>query len=61
MADTAFRWLDADMAFSNPADLREAFDALLASPIGHMDAQDQINRIIAIVPADTSKVRNVSP
>jgi len=61
MADTAFRWLDADKNFTNPADLRATFDALLASPMGHMDAQEQIDRMIAIVPADTGKVRNVSP
>ncbi|MEC3947551.1 SDR family oxidoreductase [Sphingobium sp. HWE2-09] len=61
MADTAFRWLDGDKNFTNPADLRATFDALLASPMGHMDAQEQIDRMIAIVPADTGKVRNVSP
>lgn len=61
MADTAFRWLDAEKNFTNPADLRATFDALLASPMGHMDAQEMIDRMIAIVPADTGKVRNVSP
>lgn len=61
MADTAFRWLDADKNFTNPADLRATFDALLASPMGHMDAREMIDRMIAIVPADTGKVRNVSP
>jgi NAD(P)-dependent dehydrogenase (short-subunit alcohol dehydrogenase family) len=61
MADTAFRWLDADKNFTKPAELRATFDALLASPMGHMDAQEMIERMIAIVPADTGKVRNVSP
>jgi len=61
MADTAFRWLDAEKNFTNPADLRATFDALLASPMGHMDAREMIDRMIAIVPADTGKVRNVSP
>lgn len=61
MADTAFRWLDPEKNFTNPADLRSTFDALLANPMGHMDAQEQIDRMIAIVPADTGKVRNVSP
>ncbi|MCI4592228.1 SDR family oxidoreductase [Sphingobium sp. BYY-5] len=61
MADTAFRWLDAEKNFTNPDDLRATFDALLASPMGHMNAQEQIDRMIAIVPADTGKVRNVSP
>lgn len=61
MADTAFRWLDAGKNFTNPAELRATFDALLASPMGHMDAREMIDRMIAIVPADTGKVRNVSP
>lgn len=61
MADTAFRWLDAEKNFTRPAELRATFDALLASPMGHMDAQEMIDRMIAIVPADTGKVRNVSP
>lgn len=61
MADTAFRWLDAEKNFTKPAELRATFDALLASPMGHMDAQEMIDRMIAVVPADTGKVRNVSP
>ncbi|WP_423601803.1 SDR family oxidoreductase [Sphingomonas sp. MS122] len=61
MADTAFRWLDADKNFTKPAELRATFDALLASPMGHMDAQEMIDRMIAIVPADAGKFRNVSP
>jgi NAD(P)-dependent dehydrogenase (short-subunit alcohol dehydrogenase family) len=61
MADTAFRWLDADKNFTRPAELRATFDALLASPMGHMDAQEMIDRMIEVVPADTGKVRNVSP
>ena len=61
MADTAFRWLDAKKNFTKPAELRATFDALLASPMGHMDAQEMIDRMIAVVPADTGKVRNVSP
>jgi len=61
MADTAFRWLDADRNFTEPAELRATFDALLASPMGHMDAREMIDRMIEIVPADTGKFRNVSP
>lgn len=61
MADTAFRWLDADRNFTKPAELRATFDALLASPMGHMDAREMIDRMIEIVPADTGKFRNVSP
>jgi NAD(P)-dependent dehydrogenase (short-subunit alcohol dehydrogenase family) len=61
MADTAFRWLDAEKNFTKPAELRATFDALLASPMGHMDAQEMIDRMIAIVPADTGKFRNVCP
>jgi len=61
MADTAFRWLDAEKNFTKPAELRATFNALLASPMGHMDAQEMIDRMIAIVPADTGKFRNVCP
>lgn len=61
MADTAFRWLDADKNFTKPAELRATFDALLASPMGHLDPQEMIDRMIEIVPADTGKVRNVCP
>lgn len=61
MADTAFRWLDDTKNFTKRDALRATFDALLASPQGHLDPQEMIDRMIAIVPADTGKVRNVSP
>jgi NAD(P)-dependent dehydrogenase (short-subunit alcohol dehydrogenase family) len=61
MADTAFRWLDDAKNFTKRDELRATFDALLASPQGHLDPQEMIDRMIAIVPADTGKVRNVSP
>jgi NAD(P)-dependent dehydrogenase (short-subunit alcohol dehydrogenase family) len=61
MADTAFRWLDDKSNFTKRGELRAKFDALLASPMGHMDALEMIDRMIAIVPADTGKFRNVSP
>ena len=61
MADTAFRWLDDAKNFTKRDQLRATFDALLASPQGHLDPQEMIDRMIAIVPADTGKVRNVSP
>lgn len=61
MADTAFRWLDDTKNFTKRDDLRATFDALLASPQGHLDPQEMIDRMIAIVPADTGKVRNVCP
>jgi NAD(P)-dependent dehydrogenase (short-subunit alcohol dehydrogenase family) len=61
MADTAFRWLDDKSNFTKRGELRAKFDVLLASPMGHMDALEMIDRMIAIVPADTGKFRNVSP
>jgi NAD(P)-dependent dehydrogenase (short-subunit alcohol dehydrogenase family) len=61
MADTAFRWLDDTKNFTKRDELRATFDALLASPQGHLDPQEMIDRMIAIVPADTGKVRNVCP
>lgn len=61
MADTAFRWLDDARNFTKRDELRATFDALLASPQGHLDPQEMIDRMIEIVPADTGKVRNVCP
>jgi NAD(P)-dependent dehydrogenase (short-subunit alcohol dehydrogenase family) len=61
MADTAFRWLDDRKNFTKRDELRATFDALLASPQGHLDPQEMIDRMIAIVPADTGRVRNVCP
>jgi NAD(P)-dependent dehydrogenase (short-subunit alcohol dehydrogenase family) len=61
MADTAFRWLDDAKNFTKRDQLRATFDALLASPQGHLDPQGMIDQMIAIVPADTGKVRNVCP
>lgn len=61
MADTAFRWLNETRNFTKPAELRATFDSLLASPHGHLDPQEMIDRMIAIVPADTGRVRNVCP
>ena len=61
MADTAFRWLDDSKNFTKREKLRATFDALLATPQGHLDPQEMIDRMIAIVPADTGKFRNVSP
>jgi NAD(P)-dependent dehydrogenase (short-subunit alcohol dehydrogenase family) len=61
MADTAFRWLDDDKHVTKRADLRKAFDTFLGSPDGHLDAQEMIDRMIEIVPADQGKFRNVVP
>lgn len=61
MADTAFRWLDDAKNVTRRADLRAQFDEALASPLGHLDAQEMIDSMIEIVPADTGKFRNVVP
>lgn len=61
MADTAFRWLDDATHVTKRADLREAFNAFLDAPEGHLDAQEMIDRMIEIVPADTGRFRNVVP
>jgi NAD(P)-dependent dehydrogenase (short-subunit alcohol dehydrogenase family) len=61
MADTAFRWLDDSKNFTKRAKLRQTFDELLATPQGHLDPQEMIDRMIDIVPADTGKFRNVCP
>jgi NAD(P)-dependent dehydrogenase (short-subunit alcohol dehydrogenase family) len=61
MADTPFRWLDDSKNITKRADLRLAFDTFLATPDGHLDAQEMIDRMIEIVPADAGKFRNVVP
>lgn len=61
MADTAFRWLDDSKNFTKRDVLRKTFDDLLATPEGHLDPKDMIDRMIEVVPADTGKFRNVLP
>jgi NAD(P)-dependent dehydrogenase (short-subunit alcohol dehydrogenase family) len=61
MADTAFRWLDDTQHVTKRAALRNAFNAFLDAPDGHLDAQEMIERMIEIVPADSGKFRNVVP
>ena len=41
--------------------LRKTFDDLLATPEGHLDPKEMIDRMIEIVPADTGEFRNVGP
>lgn len=60
MADNPFRWLN-DTHVTKRADLRKAFNAFLDAPDGHLDAQEMIDRMIEIVPADTGLFRNVVP
>ena len=61
MADNPFRWLDDKVHFTKRADLRKGFDDFFATPEGKMDAQEMIDRMIEVVPADTGKFRNVMP
>jgi NAD(P)-dependent dehydrogenase (short-subunit alcohol dehydrogenase family) len=61
MADNPFRWLNETTHFTKRGDLRKAFSAFLDAPDGHLDAQEMIDRMIEIVPADTGKFRNVVP
>lgn len=61
MADNPFRWLDDKVHFTKRAELRKGFDDFFATPEGKMDAQEMIDTMIAVVPADTGKFRNVMP
>lgn len=61
MADNPFRWLDDSFHFTRRADLRKGFDDFFATAEGRMDAQEMIDRMIEIVPADSGKFRNVVP
>jgi NAD(P)-dependent dehydrogenase (short-subunit alcohol dehydrogenase family) len=61
MADTPFRWLDDSKHVTKRAALCKEFDTFLQAPDGHLDAQEMIDRMVEIVPADTGKFRNVVP
>jgi NAD(P)-dependent dehydrogenase (short-subunit alcohol dehydrogenase family) len=61
MADNAFRWLDDSRNFTRRADLRKSFEDFFATPEGRMDPQEMIDRMVAIVPEETGKFRNVVP
>jgi len=61
MADNAFRWLDDSRNVTKRADLRKGFDDFFATPEGKMDPKEMIDHMIAAVPADTGKFRNVMP
>lgn len=61
MADNPFRWLDDEKHFTKRADLRKAFDDFFVTPEGKMDAQEMVDCMIEVVPADTGKFRNVMP
>jgi NAD(P)-dependent dehydrogenase (short-subunit alcohol dehydrogenase family) len=61
MAETAFKWLDDSQNFTKRADVRRAFDELLGTDAGRLDPKEMIDAMIAIVPADTGKFRNVVP
>jgi len=61
MADTPFRWLDDAKHVTKRAELRAQFDEALASPFGHLDAQEMVDRMIEIVPSDAGLFRNVVP
>lgn len=61
MADNPFRWMDDKVNFTKRADLRKGFDDFFATPDGRLDAQEMIDRMIEIVPADEGKFRNVVP
>jgi NAD(P)-dependent dehydrogenase (short-subunit alcohol dehydrogenase family) len=61
MADTAFRLLDDATNFTRREVQRETFDSLLATPDGHLDPNEMIDRMIEVVPADEGKFRNVCP
>jgi NAD(P)-dependent dehydrogenase (short-subunit alcohol dehydrogenase family) len=61
MAETAFKWLDDSKNFTKRADLQKAFDSLLGTDEGRLDPKEMIDAMIAIVPSDTGKFRNVVP
>ena len=61
MAETAFKWLDDSKNFTKRAELQKLFDALIGNPEGRLDPREMIEAMVAIVPSDTGKFRNVVP
>jgi NAD(P)-dependent dehydrogenase (short-subunit alcohol dehydrogenase family) len=61
MAATAFRWLDDSTNFTKRGDLQRTFDDMLGRPEGRLDPNEMIDAMVAIVPSDTGKFRNVVP
>jgi NAD(P)-dependent dehydrogenase (short-subunit alcohol dehydrogenase family) len=61
MAETAFLWLDDTKNFTKRAALKKTFDDMLGQDSGRLDADEMIAAMVAIVPADTGKFRNVVP
>jgi NAD(P)-dependent dehydrogenase (short-subunit alcohol dehydrogenase family) len=61
MAETAFKWLDDSKNFTKRAELQNLFDSLIGNPEGRLDPREMIEAMIAIVPSDTGKFRNVVP
>jgi NAD(P)-dependent dehydrogenase (short-subunit alcohol dehydrogenase family) len=61
MAETAFRWLDDSTNVTKREKLRQTFDELLNKPEGRLDPKEMIDAMVAVVPSDTGKFRNVVP
>jgi NAD(P)-dependent dehydrogenase (short-subunit alcohol dehydrogenase family) len=61
MAATAFRWLDDTRNFTKRAELKRAFDGMLAKDEGRLDPREMIDAMVSIVPSETGKFRNVVP
>jgi NAD(P)-dependent dehydrogenase (short-subunit alcohol dehydrogenase family) len=61
MADSAFQWLDDSRNFTKRAALRKTLTELLGQDSGRLDPNEMIAAMVAIVPADSGKFRNVVP
>ncbi|HEY0298166.1 MAG TPA: SDR family oxidoreductase [Arachidicoccus sp.] len=60
-AENAFRWLDDGKNFTQRADLKAKYAAMLGTPEGRLDPKEMVDAIIKIVPSHTGKFRNVVP
>jgi NAD(P)-dependent dehydrogenase (short-subunit alcohol dehydrogenase family) len=61
MSELAFHWLDDSKNFTKRAALQKTFDGVLALDSARLDPKEMIDAMVAIVPADTGKFRNVVP
>ena len=61
MAENAFRWLDDSVNFTKQDAMLETIAALIGNPQGRLDPQEMIARMVAVIPADDGRFRNVFP
>jgi NAD(P)-dependent dehydrogenase (short-subunit alcohol dehydrogenase family) len=58
LADSTYHWHDDATNFTQDADIRQSFDAIME---GQHDPQEMIDKMVEVIGADDGKYRNVWP